>query len=155
MHGAKVDRPVRTGLVPAIVWGSEIAGMPPTQLLRARRIARSACRKSAAGRSLDLALALLPHGTDPADRSMGASLLLWKAALTEQWAPALWQHCAMQRAVATIKADDESDDWQSVVGPAWGCCGKWSTTGMDLHVCQRIRHPPWQAYVEHHHHGRA
>ena len=116
--GARVDRLVRTGLIPAMVWGCEVNGLSARCLLKARRMARAAARSATRGRSLDLSLALLPKGTDPADRGMTASILTWKAALLDSWAPQLWMHVAMQKAIKDVDHPDEDKDWEAVAGPA-------------------------------------
>ena len=52
--GARVARLVRSSLVPSLVWGSGVTGLPPRLLHQARRVAHAVCRLRAAGRSQDL-----------------------------------------------------------------------------------------------------
>ena len=113
-----MDRLVRTGLIPALVWGCEINGLSPRCLLLCRRMARAAARRITRGRSLDLSLALLTKGTDPADKGMTSSIITWKAAMLDSWAPQLWMHVAMEKAIKVVDHPDEEDDWKAVAGPA-------------------------------------
>ena len=113
--GARVARLVRSGLVPSLIWGSCVTGLPPRLLHRARRVAHTVCSLHPGGRSLDLSLALEARGTDPASKATGDCILFWLAALMDSWVPRAWQLRAMLQAVQRTQ---ESEAWAEARGPA-------------------------------------
>ena len=60
--GARVVRLVQSAVVPMLVYGAGVIGMPPSQMAQARRLAHSLCRRTARGRSQAAAMALEPRG---------------------------------------------------------------------------------------------
>ena len=66
--GARVATLVSTGYIPAMVYGSSVVGMRPTELRIARAIAHAAIYEHTHGRSVDLDFAYEADGADAAFR---------------------------------------------------------------------------------------
>ena len=102
--GARASSLVATGLVPAMVYGSSVIGMRPSELKIARAIAHAALHEHTFGRSVDLDMMIENDGADPAFRATIDVVLHWKAALLELWAPRARLLRTMLRAIVNAAA---------------------------------------------------
>ena len=113
--GANVARLVQSGIVPAIVYGSNVTGMRPPELRTARGVVHAVLYEHAFGRSVDIDLSLEALGVDPAYRGTVDCILMWKAALMDQWLPRSWMFRTMVTAIKDGKQAKQPFD--AVFGP--------------------------------------
>jgi len=117
MAGARTDRVVKTGLVPAIMYGVSVTGMPNEDLRQARVCCRAALQLGTAGRSLTLDLQLAGKGVDPAEHANRQPIVALARALWDRWLPRSEILRGLVGALGTVEKAGPGKEWTKVCGP--------------------------------------
>jgi len=112
--GARSSRLVATGLTPAGLYANSVTGLPPSQLLKMRRLARQGGSLRSAGRNLTLDLLMVGPKHDPAYKANRDPIIAWHKALWDQRIPRPWQAVAFSYAIKLPR----KRTWSHVRGPS-------------------------------------